>query len=348
MSSSHPLKLDVVDDELRREKRGKQLATAAVDTMNDVRAIERAKKAQDLVELKLTMKMTDGALSLSEFKHSLPLLSAASLARIQHERHLADLCAYPTCSNRPRGAYGSARDTLRIDRISLSVYSQNSSTDIAFCGSVCQQRAQWARTRCVGKVESDTSLLVDRNPHQRVKLLEEWGFIPPAISSNTPLLPAPPTPPTPPTPRITMLMHAFDGVMKHTNKIVTAACILTLITHPCFSSIYAMAGAGIAALIAKTLKRFIIHPRPYPSCKHNGMPSTHSTVAGWLFVNLLSSGSAVHPALRVAGLLYLIAMPISRITLGLHSCVQVSCGAALGVVLALGAIYFRQFVLSVY
>lgn len=175
MSSSHPLKLDVVDDELRREKRGKQLATAAVDTMNDVRAIERAKKAQDLVELKLTMKMTDGALSLSEFKHSLPLLSAASLARIEHERHLADLCAYPTCSNRPRGAYGSARDTLRIDRISLSVYSQKNSTDIAFCGSVCQQRAQWARTRCVGKVESDTSLLVDRNPHQRVKLLEEWG-----------------------------------------------------------------------------------------------------------------------------------------------------------------------------
>lgn len=166
---SQPLKLDVVDDELRLQNKGKQLATAAVDAMNDVQAIEKAKRTQDLVELKLTMKMTEGAVSLGQFKGFLKLLSAASLSRIEHERHLSDLCAYPPCTNPPQTPHGKPSQ-MRIDRSSLSVYTQNTSS--AFCSRDCEQRETWARTRCVGKVESDTSLLVDREGSQ--KLLEEY------------------------------------------------------------------------------------------------------------------------------------------------------------------------------
>ncbi|TIA90438.1 hypothetical protein E3P99_01581 [Wallemia hederae] len=172
-TSNAPLKLDVVDDQIRRQKRGKQLANAAVQAMNDVQAIEKAKKTQDLVELKLTFKMTEGAVSKDNFKGFLKLLSSASLSRIEHERHLADLCAYPPCSNPPQAPYTDTQSQLRIDRASLSVYTQN--TSVAFCSRRCEQRETWARTKCVGKVESDTSLLVDIDQQQGgQKLLEEF------------------------------------------------------------------------------------------------------------------------------------------------------------------------------
>lgn len=117
-------------------------------------------------------------------------------------------------------------------------------------------------------------------------------------------------------------------------------------------------------ITAKTLKLFINDPRPSSTrhpirdqnindkisskidgTRNDGMPSTHSTVAGWLFINLLLSD--VKALLKIPGLLYLAAIPLSRTRLGKHTRPQIWCGGALGVSLALGGLCVKDVAFSV-
>ena len=104
---------------------------------------------------------------------------------------------------------------------------------------------------------------------------------------------------------------------------------------------------------AKTLKLFISDPRPSQThhairnptlndkihskvdgSRQDGMPSTHSTVAGWLFTTLyLLDDVSLH--IRIPALAFLALIPLSRTRLGKHTRLQVWCGGALGVLLAL-------------
>lgn len=168
-SCTQTMNFNVIESN-NRQTRGKQLANAAIDAMNDVQAIQLAKIQQERTELKLTIQMTLGGCTLSSFKEYLKELSSASLERIQHERHIAELCSYPPCKNPPKFAYKEQQSQLRIDRQSLSLY--NSHDKGAFCSDTCKQRANWAITHCVGKKENDFNLLVDIKGNK--KLLEEY------------------------------------------------------------------------------------------------------------------------------------------------------------------------------
>ncbi|TIA90404.1 hypothetical protein E3P99_01582 [Wallemia hederae] len=143
--------------------------------------------------------------------------------------------------------------------------------------------------------------------------------------------------------------------MRYTNKIVTAACVAALLARPSFDTAWMVGGAGGASVVAKTLKLFISDPRPSQThhairnptlndkihskvdgSREDGMPSTHSTVAGWLFTTLFLLND-VPSHIRIPALAFLALIPLSRTRLGKHTRLQVWCGGALGVLLALVA-----------
>lgn len=153
---------------------------------------------------------------------------------------------------------------------------------------------------------------------------------------------------------------AFVGVMRHTNKIVTAACIVTLLSRPSFNAAWGIGGAAASSIIAKTLKLFISSARPSES-KHpirhpklsekiisgidgtrtDGMPSTHSTVSGWLFVAI--AYSELNYYIKIPSLLFIGSIPLSRTRLGKHTRAQICWGAALGLSLGLAGMQVREY-----
>lgn len=98
-----------------------------------------------------------GTVSRSSLKRALCHLSCTSWLQVLQERHLADRCAYPTCSKRPKRPPLSSASTslLPMDapryRISLAkrTISRDDRDDAGgengYCGKTCWRRGEWIR-----------------------------------------------------------------------------------------------------------------------------------------------------------------------------------------------------------
>ena len=47
---------------------------------------------------------------------------------------------------------------------------------------------------------------------------------------------------------------AFVGVMRYTNKIVTAACIVTLLSRPSFNAAWGIGGAAASSVVGESME----------------------------------------------------------------------------------------------